>query len=243
MWVWQAHDPQGLATSAAALDVTRVYLFVGSASHATNTRIKQSVSLLHDEGVSVFALSGQPGWALHHKPALDWANRVLRLAPFDGLHLDVEPYALKNWKTDQQADIAAYLGLLDAVAPLPGALDVDVQFAMGTIATPDGTFGDDILARVDGVTVMSYRDTAFGNNSMWEIAQDWLTRADRAGKPVWLAAETNAVHGCPSCTFYEDGQTDMAAVLGQVDEAASAGFPTYQGFAIEDLDGWQALGP
>lgn len=243
IWAWQARPAADLADVAADLQVSRVYLFVGARSHDDDRRIKQSVRLLHAEGVSVFALSGEPRWAIHHGPALRWANRVQRLAPFDGIHLDVEPYALKQWKSDQQAVIADYLGLLDEVTALPGPLDVDVQFAMGRIATPTGFFGDDILSRVDGVTVMSYRNVAFGGNSMWEIAQDWLSRATAAGRPIWLAAETNEVPGCPHCTFHDLGQAAMADVLGQVDAAAKEQFPTYQGFAVEDLDGWLALGP
>jgi hypothetical protein len=90
---------------------------------------------------------------------------------------------------------------------------------------------------------MSYRDTAFGNNSMTAIAEDWLQRATAAGKPIWLAAETNAEPDCPYCTFYDDGQANMADVLSAVDAWARPRFPTYEGISIEDLDGWLALGP
>jgi hypothetical protein len=245
MWVW--HDPPAdeLAADATDLGVHRVFLFVGNRDRAADRRIKQSVALLHGEGVAVYALSGQPGWTLHHQGALRWADRALRLAPFDGLHLDVEPQAIKGWKKQQQQTLAAdYLGLLDELGPLPGPLEVDVQFAYGKVVLGDGTdFADDILARVDAVTVMSYRDTADGPNGMIAIAEDWLQRADTADRPIWLAAETNAVPGCPYCTFYADGQADMAAVLGDVDSVERGSHPAYQGIAIEDLDGWLALGP
>lgn len=243
LWVWHTRPAAELASTVQSLAISRVFLFVGNSTPEGDRNLKQSVRLLHGEGVEVFALSGEPKWTFRHKPALAWAHRALRLAPFDGLHLDVEPHALKNWKRDQQALVADYLGLLDKVAPLRGSLDVDVQFAYGRIATPDGTFADDILQRVDGVTVMSYRDTADGANGMLAIAADWLERATNAGKPVWLAAETNEESDCVYCTFFEEGQADMASVLSQIDSTERSTYPTYQGFAIEDLDGWLALGP
>ncbi len=182
-----------------------------------------------------------PGRALNLGPP-----RTCRLAPFDGLHLDVEPHALKQWKHDQQKLVAEYLSLMRKLAPLRGPLEVDVQFAYGRITTPGGsTFADDILDTVDGVTVMSYRDTAAGPNGMVAIAQDWLQRATVAAKPIWLAAETNPYPSCVYCTFYEEGQAQMASVLAEVDTTvrASGLYPTYHGISIEDLDGWLALGP
>ncbi len=246
MWVWHSRPAADLAATTEALGVTRVFLFVGNSSPQSNKNIRQSVRLLHAQDVDVFALSGEPQWTFRHHPALAWAHRALRLAPFDGLHLDVEPHALKRWKRDQQELVADYLVLMDELAPLRGPLEVDAQFAYGRIATPGGsTFADDILSRVDGVTVMSYRDTAQGANGMVAIAQDWLERATNADKPVWLAAETNPYPDCVYCTFYEEGQAQMADVLTEVDttERDSGSYPTYQGISIEDLDGWLALGP
>lgn len=60
--------------------------------------------------------------------------------------------------------------------------------------------------------------------------------------PVWLAAETNPLPDCPYCTFFEEGRARMAAVLAEVDSAARQQYPTYQGIAVEDLDGRLALG-
>jgi len=206
--------------------------------------VKASVRRLHDEGIEVLALSGAPGWTKHHAPALAWAHRAVRLAPFDGLHLDVEPHALRHWRHHEPALAADYLALLDELAPLPGPLEVDVQFAYGRVVLDDGSdFADDILQRVDGVTVMSYRDTAEGQNGMIAIAADWLTRATSAQRPIWLAAETNELSDCPYCTFYQEGQQAMATVLAAVDDAERADFASYQGIAVEDLDGWLGLGP
>lgn len=242
MWVWQSRPAADLAAIAGALEVQRVFLFVGNESPDSDKVIKQSVRLLHEAGIGVYALSGEPAWTYRHQPALDWARRALALAAFDGLHLDVEPHALRHWRREQQRLVAEYLALLDRIGRLRGPLEVDVQFAYGSIETPGGsTFADDILGRVDGVTVMSYRDTAEGANGMLAIATDWLERATEAATPVWLAAETNPVPDCVYCTFYEEGQARMASVLSQVDSTVAATYPTYQGIAIEDLDGWLAL--
>jgi hypothetical protein len=244
MWVWHVPPATELASTAAALQVSRVFVFVGNRDRQDDQRLRQSVTLLHDAGVKVFALSGEPHWTTRHHLALAWARRALALAPFDGLHLDVEPHALPRWKHHPQPLAAHYLELLEEVDALGSPVEVAVQFAYGRVVLDDGTnFADDILGRVDGVTVMSYRDTAEGGNGMIAIAQDWLTRADRVGVASWLSAETNALPSCPYCTFFEEGQSRMSDVLTAVDVAERADHPTYQGFAIEDLDGWLALGP
>lgn len=62
-------------------------------------------------------------------PALAWQRDVLDTGLFDGVHLDVEVWARKDW-VDRRAELgAAYLAMmrrLAAVCPLP--MEADIAF-------------------------------------------------------------------------------------------------------------------
>ncbi len=168
---------------------------------------------------------------------------MLATGLFRRAHVDVEPYALNTWITDQPATVAAFLGLLSALrADDPRKLEADVPFWYGEIPASGATLADAVLSRVDAVTVMSYRDTATGPNSMTAVAADMLSRGSLAGKPVRLGAETGRLDGCPHCTFYEEGRQRLVSVLTQVD-AFGAGYATFVGIAIHHYTAWIALRP
>ncbi len=245
VWVWSLQPPIPLRDFVRAAGVTEVFLATPTSPTGDEARqVRRTVRLLHDDGVRVSALGGDPAWVRHHDWALDWAQSALATADFDGLHLDVEPHALPGWQDPptRRDLVRRYLALLDEVRPLHDRLVVDVQFAYGSVDAPSGTFADAILRRVDEVTVMSYRDTARGSNSLLAVSRDWRVRGERAGVPVRLAVETNPSTEGEHVTFAEEGERAMLRVLRAVDDRLR-GTATYAGFAVHDLDGWQALAP
>lgn len=244
MWVWSAGPPAELVDFATAAGIDRLYVFVtGSPDRAEKKRLRRLGERASDAGIDLWALAGEPRWALHQREALRWQRTALDLDVFVGTHLDVEPHALPAWDSDRDRVVRGYLDLLDraqAASPLP--LHVDVPFWYGTIPFGPQTLADAVLERVDGVTVMSYRDTATGPNSLWAVAEDMLVRGDGAGTPVELAVETNPLPDCPHCTFAEEGAAAMYEVVATVDALASD-HPSYAGFAVHDYDGFCALSP
>ena len=54
---------------------------------------------LRANGIAVSCLGGDPTWTVDHDAALNWAFRATTDAVFDGVHLDVEPWALPRWPT------------------------------------------------------------------------------------------------------------------------------------------------
>lgn len=93
---------------------------------------------------------------------------------------------------------------------------------------------------MDAVTVMTYRDTVQGENSLMAVAADMLLRGVTANRPVRLAVETQPLSDCPYCTFYEEGSQAMTAALSQVDLAA-AQYASFAGIAVHHYDSWVAL--
>ena len=200
----------------------------------------RTVALGHDHGIRVTALGGSPRWATHPAWAVEWARAALGITQIRGIHVDVEPYALRRWNGDRPRVIRLYLSMLDQLDALRGSLDADVPFWFGTIGTHGRTLADEVLERVDRITVMSYRDRALGPNGIADISRDWLRRADQAGVPVRLGAETNRLGSCPQCTFYEEGAERLRRAQQRV-AGVFADRESFAGVAVHDWVGWRAL--
>ena len=100
-----------------------------------------------------------------------------------------------------------------------------------------------VLARVDKVTVMSYRDTVTGPDSITDIGARTLAAGVTAGKPVRLAVETNNLGSDPVSakqTFYGSTEAAVNTALDQVD-AAESEVASYSGMALHDYTGYSAL--
>ena len=165
----------------------------------------------------------------------------MRTGVFASVHLDVEPYLTGGWTADLRATERAYLALLDKVrtaSTLP--LEVDVPFWFGQYRVGGKNLADEVLKRAGAVTVMSYRDTGTGANSMLAISQDWLQRGATAGKRVRLGAEAGALADCAYCTFHEEGATRLGAELAKVDGATRT-TPAFGGITVHHYGAWRAL--
>jgi hypothetical protein len=243
MWVWSRNDPDELIDFALDQDVDRLYVYVYRPRGAELQRLQRLADLAGDAAIELWAMSGDPRWALRHSAVLSWQRKALATGFFVGTHLDVEPYALPGWENRPERVVPRFLRMIDKIqAAHPSPLEIDVPYWYGTVDVPgesDETVADAVLDRVDAVTVMSYRDTATGPNSLSVVAEDMLVRAERAGVRIELAVETNRL-GCKHCTFYEEGADAMREVIGTV-SALLADHPTFTGFAIHDDDGLAKL--
>jgi hypothetical protein len=95
-----------------------------------------------------------------------------------------------------------------------------------------------VLARVDAVTVLSYRDTA---PAIMAVGSPLLRLGDLTGRPVRLAAETQPLPDCPECTLAEEGAAALEAVVGQVDAAAATAHPAYAGLVVHHYASWRTM--
>ncbi len=251
-WAWFREPPEQLVGLAAAQGLRELYVHVTPTvlTDGDLPRLQALARLAQPAGVRLVALGGDPSWTNRPQDALAWQAAAMSTGLFEATHVDVEPQALPGWsKPKQRAVLAArFVDLLDRLqAADPRPLEADVPFWFGTIASPSGsgTLADDVLARVDAVTVMSYRDTAA---KMLQVGTDVLVRADelqrRTGRrvPVRLAAETNRLTDCPTCTFRAKGAGALDAALAAVD-AKAVSHPSYAGVAVHDVRGWAALRP
>ena len=124
---------------------------------AESTRTSpRSTSALRANGIAVSCLGGDPTWAVEHDAALNWAFRATADAVFDGVHLDVEPWALPRWPEDAAALMASYSVLVEEmteVAPLAVDLAPWLVDAHRDVVSR-------VVRQCDSVTVLAYRDGA-----------------------------------------------------------------------------------
>ncbi|GGS52618.1 hypothetical protein GCM10010156_09120 [Planobispora rosea] len=246
-WLWNpaAARPADVLAWAKGRGVKEIFVHVDArlpSDAALLTKLRELKRGTDRAGIRLTALGGDPAWALDHAAARTWQRAVLGTRLFVGSHVDVEPYALPAWQTDQATVAAGLLRMLQLLqADDARPLEADIPFWYHTIPTGSGTtLADGVLARVNAVTVMSYRDTATGPNSMMDVSADILTRGTRAGKPVRLATETAPLADCLHCTFHEEGSARMTSVLAVVDGAARA-YPAFAGVAIHHYASWRAM--
>ena len=245
MWVWDRPPPRSLVSFARDRGVQDLFVAVPADVADSSGWYRDLRSRTRSAGIRMHALGGDPSWIDRPAAALTWQRNVLETGLFDGAHLDVEPWQHPGWESERDAVVAGYLDLLGGLAAdtaLP--VEADVAFWLDQVATGQGGRLDEaVLARVDAVTVMSYRDTATGPDSITAVAAATLDAAVRAGKPARLAVETNFLGSDPVATkqtFYGQTRTELAAVLAEVD-FANAGQSGYRGVAVHDRAGWTAL--
>ncbi|GAA3141409.1 hypothetical protein GCM10010466_35500 [Planomonospora alba] len=247
MWLWNSATarPADVLAWARAQNVTEIFAYAPATLPANSTQLTRMRELKRGAdtaGIRLTALGGEPEWATDHAAARAWQRAVLGTGLFAGSHVDVEPYALPAWQSGQESLAQSFVRMLELLqADDTRPLEADVPFWYGEIPLGSGTtLADQVLARVDAATVMSYRDTATGPNSMTDIATDMLTRAAGAGKPLRLGAETQPLADCPHCTFAEEGAARMSAVLAEVDRVAGA-YATFNGIAIHHYASWRTM--
>ncbi|MER7004400.1 hypothetical protein ABT297_15325 [Dactylosporangium sp. NPDC000555] len=246
MWLWRQQEPRPVVDWAVANGVRTLFAYydpkAGPAGPADLDRLSRLRQLCDAAGIVLDALGGEPAWTTDHAAALAWARGAAATGLFRGLHLDVEPYLLPSWASDQADPVRHYLALLDEVtAAVDLPLEVDVPFWLATVPLADGgNLADAVLARVDAVTVMSYRNTATGDNSIIGVADDLLRRAGRVAKPLRLGAETQPLGDCGYCSFHGETASHLHRTLAAVGSAAQR-YPAFAGIAVHQYDTWIAL--
>jgi len=161
----------------------------------------------NEKGISVEALMGDPQWIINKSTdngptlqrQLDWIkqyhNNVPKNARFTGIHMDVEPWVVKGWDTNQEAYVNSLVSIADRVTSFAKTANLsvtaDLPFWAHSIPCKGSTLGTCMLARLDAATFMTYRNTA---QNLIDLATPLLKTAETAtpNKRVWLSVETKA---------------------------------------------------
>jgi hypothetical protein len=230
------------------------YVFLKVNENVARSDYRNFIQAASVRGIQVYALDGAPDWALrnnrqHIDDLVDWVNDYNSSVPvqsrFMGIQVDIEPYLLPEWSTDQDTvaenwrealvyfhELVKKSSSMTTVAAVPFWLD-EIPLADGS-----GTLSEAIMAELDETAVMSYRDQA---QNVANLATEELAAGDRLGKQVWIGVETNPAPDTPYITFYGKGGQEMDSQLALIDGLLK-GHSSYTGIAIHDYTGWRALG-
>jgi hypothetical protein len=242
MWVWKWDRNRDLVSFAQSHGVGRLFVWTWPGfSTSQPSRYSDLLNRASAAGIAVDALSGDPSWVNDPGQAVAWAREVVSFHSFAGLHLDVEPYALASWNTNQAQTITNYLSMLSQVKSVSGpyALEEDIPFWFNMIASGGRSLDVAVFDTVDAATLMTYRNVADGSDGISALGRAEFDDGVARGKRVRLAVETNP-DPLAKLTFYNTSVTYMAGQLSKVD-AAYAASSLYSGIAIDDYLGYRKL--
>lgn len=228
MWLWQTEnivtspsEQQRLLTFCKTQGITDLFLQIPYEAKEEDGQwqilwnpllIHPLIAQLHQAGVKVHALDGDPRFALR-----EWHGRVIAVIQsiirynrdrstqerFDGIRYDIEPYLLPEFGgVQQEAILKQYLSLLVVSQTLASQADlafgVDIPFwfdERNEFFEPSAEVGgrpvsELIMDIVDNVGIMDYRTQAYGADGTIAHAAAELQYAAAQGKEVFLGLET-----------------------------------------------------
>ncbi|MNU54674.1 hypothetical protein D3C71_437320 [compost metagenome] len=204
------------------------------------------------QGIEVHALDGNSTWALTSQRTqlttlLKWIENYQATAAvnekFKGIHVDIEPYLLPDWNTNQQSIITQWQSnvqyMVQRANDLKLPIAADLPFWLYTIKVPDGTstLSSWMLKQYNSVTLMSYRDTSDG---IFNAAKVILEEGAALSKKVFTGVETNNTSEGDFISFYEEGADYMNQELDKLVLLTSS-YTSFAGIAVHDYYGWKAL--
>lgn len=265
LWVWSStdvrHDASArrtffafLAAPHARIDRAIRTLFLDGISVAdlsdgpSQEEVRSLLTDAHHQHIRVDYLTGDASWALsaNHQTALDILRTVLSynrsvppVARFDGFQLDVEPYGLKGWPSEEiRVD---YLKLL---ASCRDTIQTSNQKLLLGAAIPRwfdqeklDHLDRKVIDRTDYIAIMDYVDSG---DRLIADATDEIAYAAKVHKLTWIGVETQRLPDEPGATFFGKGMTAMEDAFEQT-ARHFRGNRGFAGFAIHHRDSYAAM--
>jgi hypothetical protein len=250
MWLWNWTDSASVVAFAQANGVNQIFAYAAPGFLDPSTippgwsvpELPLLTALVTDgraAGISVEAMGGDPSWVTDPAVAVTWAHDVTISGLFDGAHLELEPWQLSDWTTDQVqlsddlvkvvAEVKAALG--------PTPLEISIPSWLYEYSDSRGTPMDvALLQETTTVAIISFFDTVsdVDTNASHEVATATsLGVRYRIGVQVTAASPAwTSFAGATAAEF----TTDLDSI-----DAAHADTPRYLGVAVEEYLGWAAL--
>jgi len=256
-WIWDSSmiekDQDHIISFASAHDVTAIYLQVNR--DIAPKVYEDFIRSAKEKQIRVEALAGRPDWAYKVNQdqiqkfiawTLQYNTSVTAQARFDGLHFDIEPYLLAEWKTKKEMILDSWIQNLRFIEKeTKGSglkITLDVPYWLNSVKVPNTqySFSAWLLEKFDSLVIMDYRNHALGKNGIVENAQAMLREAATLGKQVIIAVETAKSSEGERTSFYAKNVDFMEQEL-QVAHQKLSRYASYGGMAIHDYKSWSAM--
>ncbi|MED1793331.1 hypothetical protein P4V54_11645 [Brevibacillus nitrificans] len=255
-WIWQSEtvgeNKQQVLTFCEENDITLIYLRIDM-----NKPYDFYRSFIRDasaKGVEVHAVAGHPAWALvsNQKRMLkivNWVKQynesVAQAERVKGIQLDIEPYLLPQWETEQervirewQSNVKVFAAELNEIGNLEAS--VAIPFWLDDIPTPDNPdlpLSEWMISRFDTINIMAYRDKLDGPNGLLSLVDEEMEQADKLERRVLIAVNMKEIED-DHASFAQEGADEMNRMLDQLPDRLGE-HPSYSGTAIHDYRYWQ----
>lgn len=256
-WIWDASiissQTEEIIAFAEQNDINLIYL------HIEPTTIRPQdyrtfIQTASRSSIRVEALAGDPNWALTANrdsisDLISWVKAYNRTAKpqerFLGIHVDIEPYLLAEWKKDQDAVVKQWMKnvvYLIAETKKDSSLLVsaDLPFWIDTVTVPGESekVSNWMVERLDSVTLMAYRNHAKGPNGIVDIVHQIVADANaRKSGSVVVGVNILESNEGANVSFHQDGTAEMESQLAILqDELADN--PAFAGSAVHDYESW-----
>lgn len=278
IWVWEAETLRLLddrAYEARVLALLKAHgfgtLYLYADRHRDRNPIREErqacralLRRLHAAGLRVEALLGsfplktweyvlpardEPARAMLRQ-VLDYNAEAAAQERFDGIHLDIEPYALEEWNAATRAAISGMF-LVRSRQWVTMARESGQRLRIGAaipfwydgfevewegVKKPMNAHVQDLY---DYVAIMDYRNHAEGGDGIVSHARDEMAYASTHGKAVVLGLETGEAE-LAKLTFRHLGADALTREMAAT-ERAFARSSAFSGFAIHHLRTWMEL--
>jgi len=258
-WIWDTPRivTQGKETLAFANqnEVTNIYLYIDQqvAPKDYAKFIREAGKL----GIKVEALGGDPSWGWKDKRPfiqdfIDWVGsyntNVAREERFSGIHLDIEPYLLPEWKNDQERVVKEWLSNMEFAAREVRLFDglnvsVDLPFWIHQVEVPgyqDYFVSTWMLKRFDTLVLMDYRNQAEGKDGIISNALAVVIEASSMeNKSVIIGVEMAKSQEGAHVSFYEEGHSVMMEELA-ITHRKLKRYNAFKGMAIHGFPEWMS---
>ncbi|MDS0525678.1 hypothetical protein NNC19_08310 [Clostridium sp. SHJSY1] len=212
------------------------------------------INKAYENNIIVEALDGSPAWVspdgtLLQNNFFHWLNDYQKNSPinarFKGVHLDVEPYGYDEYNINQDEVISRFQDCLlkskDICNQLNLNLAIDIPFWFNEVefntSYGNGNLAEWIFKNIKSISIMSYRDTANGDNGIIKITKNEINLAKRYNVKSTLAIETTDVNDGTHLTFFDQGQNYMYKELNKVYLNYKTN-SSFNGFSIHSLESW-----
>ncbi|MCM3294021.1 copper amine oxidase N-terminal domain-containing protein [Paenibacillus sp. MER 180] len=256
-WIWDSQvivrDSDKAISFARERNVTTIYLQINT--DMAPAIYESFVRSAKEQGIQVEALEGRPEWAYKKnqdkiKKFIAWVSAynasVEAEARFAGLHFDIEPYRLSEWKKDNKVLLEGWMDNLRLIEKETKGNDLkitmDVPYWLNTIKVPgtDYSMSAWLLEKFDCLVIMNYRNHAVGKNGIVENAQAMLREASTLKKQIVIAVETVKSSEGPRTSFYAMSNEAMEKELQAAHNQLTC-YASYAGFAVHDFKSWQVM--
>jgi hypothetical protein len=258
-WVWNTYqivyEKDQLLQFAKSNGVNLIYLQILQNGDITKEQYRTFIREAGLSGIEVRALDGRPEWAWeanrHHITDLvNWVKQynasVVAEERFRGVHLDVEPYILPEWSTDQSAVVTAWMDTVNMFITQVKSGDAtlkassDIPAWLEYIPTPNhgGTLSRFMISKYDQVTLMAYRDFALGTDGILDIVKNEIAEANQLGKSIIVGVNIIRDPEGDMVSFAEEGRAEMERQISLV-YSGLQGNASFAGHAVHDYNSWR----